>query len=115
MNQDISRLYAIAADLAAFGRQAQIEESVLPIRAASERDERRQAKSYLTPRQRIDGPATGAAYAAKIMGEVIAACGGLKLMADVHSHVEEHVGEQQAEWLSRRWVGIEADGEHWSD
>lgn len=116
METDTYRLQEKLADLCRFAMKARAEESVTTLGKAIQRDQDRQMTSMLSQRQQIDGPYRGVAYAVVQIGEVLAATIGFGGMCDLRDHIEEHVGEREAEWLNRRWIGIEfPDGSVWSD
>lgn len=108
-------LHEQLADLAKFALRQRAEESVTSIGEAIERDNRRQATSFLALRQRVDSPYMGAVFAAHEIGRAIAALGGFSAMSLAIESIEREVGEREAEWLSRRWEGIECpDGSVWA-
>jgi hypothetical protein len=48
------------------------------------------------------------------IGKTIAALAGIRAMHAAFDHVEIHVGEREAVWLSRRWAGItDPEGMTW--
>ena len=58
----------------------------------------------------VEDRASGLRYAVRVIGEVLAACGGFDLMRLVLGMVEEQLGDVGAVWLDHQWDGVEVPG-----
>jgi len=56
-------------------------------------------------------------YAARHIGEAMISLAGFNSLHKMFDRIEEHVGEREAIWLCRSWVGLQSlDGRStWSD
>lgn len=91
------------------------EDRVSAIGDAIDREARHAMLSTLPQRERVDSPYTGAVFAARQMGIVLAQTGGFKAMAEAIAAVEDKANSRGAEWLARQWDGIECpDGAIWT-
>lgn len=104
------------ADLCLFALKARAEHCVTSMSEAIRRETERPLKRLLSVRQRVEDPYTGAVATARMIGDVVVSLAGWNSLAAARDRIEREVGPREAEWLSRRWVGIEGpDGEVWSD
>ena len=67
--------------------------------------------------ERLNDPREALEYAARQIGETSIALAGFNSLHTMFDSIEEHIGEHEALWICRSWVGLTSlDGRScWSD
>lgn len=103
------------SDLCRFAMTAKADHQVISISELERREREWPMKRLLSLRRQIEDPYTGVVYAAHSLGQALASVGGFALLHTIVDRIEEEVGQREAVWLRRRWVGISSPaGEVWS-
>jgi hypothetical protein len=67
--------------------------------------------------EQLTNPHEALEYAARQVGEAMIALAGFNSLHKMFDRIEEHVGEREAIWLCRAWVGLQSldSRSTWSD